>query len=135
MTVVVDASVAIRWSFRMDRSDRADTLMHSGEPLLAPDLILAEIAHVAWKFVVFEGRSAQLVAPLVHVAERAFDELVSSASLKDRALEIAIALKHPAYDCFYLALAEQRGCRMITADDRLVRRCAGSSFGPLVAVL
>ena len=135
MTIVVDASVAVRWSFRMDRSDRADTLMNSGEPLIAPDLVLVEIANAAWKFVTFEGRQAELVAPLIRVAHKAFDELVPAAALKDRAFEIALALKHPVYDCFYLALAEQRGCQMITADDRLARRCAGSPYGPLVTVL
>ena len=38
---------------------------------------------------------------------KAFEELVPTSLLKDRALAIAIELRHP-YGCFYLALAERR---------------------------
>jgi predicted nucleic acid-binding protein len=50
-------------------------------------------------------------------------------------LAIAIELRHPAYDCFYLALAEQRDCQMITADERLLARCAGSLFAKRIRPL
>ena len=135
MTVVVDASVAIRWSVRMDRSDRADELMISGETLIAPDLIIAEITNVVWKLITFEHRDAALTSFAVHEAEKAFDELIPSSELKDSALEIALALEHPAYDCFYLALAEQRRCKLVTADQRLHRRCAETSFAKIVTLL
>jgi predicted nucleic acid-binding protein len=55
--------------------------------------------------------------------------------LKDRALAIAIELRHSAYDCFYLALAEQRTSSLVTADDRLIRRCADTPFEKLVQSL
>jgi predicted nucleic acid-binding protein len=42
------------------------------------------------------------------------------AELAARATEIAIALKHPIYDCFYLALAERERAPLISADKRLV---------------
>jgi predicted nucleic acid-binding protein len=135
MTVVIDASVAVRWSFRMDGSDRADELMHSGETLIAPDFIIAEITNAAWKLVSFDSRPAAPAMASVAAAEKAFDELVPAVGLKDRALEIALALKHPAYDCFYIALAEQRGCRMVTADERLLRRCAATPFAAFVTAL
>jgi predicted nucleic acid-binding protein len=55
--------------------------------------------------------------------------------LKDRALAIAIELRHPAYDCFYLALAERNTSPLVTADDRLIRRCADTPFEKLVQSL
>jgi predicted nucleic acid-binding protein len=64
-----------------------------------------------------------------------FEEFIPSHDLKDRALAVALELRHPAYDCFYVALAEQRGCQLVTADDRLIRRCAGTSFEQLVRAL
>jgi len=54
----------------------------------------------------------------------AFDELVPLAGLSRRAAAIALALDHPVYDCFYLALAEARDAPMVTADRRLLRRVA-----------
>jgi len=131
MTAVVDASVAIRWSIWMDRSDLADALMSSGEPLIAPDLIIAEITNTVWKLITFDGRAADVTSSAVREAEKAFDELVPASELKDRALEIALALKHPAYDCFYLALAELRDCRLVTSDERLQKRCFKTSFARL----
>ena len=49
-----------------------------------------------------------------------FDELVPSEALHTRALELAIDLRHPIYDCFYLALAEREAAALVTADTRLL---------------
>ena len=135
MTVVVDASVAVRWCFPLDRSDRADDVLRSGERLIAPDLILAEITNAAWKVVTFGAGAADVTLAMMRTIERTFDELVPSAGLKDLALEMAIALRHPAYDCFYLALAQARGIQLVTADDRLLRHCAGTPMSVLVKPL
>lgn len=135
MTLVVDASVALRWLFPLSHDHRADDLIRSDRPLIAPDLVLAEITNAAWKFVRFEGHNSETVSSIVAEAANGFDELISSLVLKDRALSIAIELRHPAYDCFYLALAEQRDCQMVTADDKLVARCAGTPFAKRVRPL
>jgi predicted nucleic acid-binding protein len=45
-----------------------------------------------------------------------------TASLAPRALELALNLDHPVYDCFYLALAEAETAQMVTADRHLERR-------------
>jgi predicted nucleic acid-binding protein len=48
------------------------------------------------------------------------DLLVPDEELRLRALEIALNLKHPIYDCFYLALAEREGAALISADRKLI---------------
>jgi predicted nucleic acid-binding protein len=98
---------------------------------IAPDLIIAEITNAAWKFVIFDGVAAAAATSAIREVAKAFEELVPTSALKDRALAIAIALRHPAYDCFYLALAERSATSLITADDRLIRRCSGSPFARL----
>jgi predicted nucleic acid-binding protein len=135
MTVVVDASVAARWFLTLDRSDAATALLRSGERLIAPDLVVVEATNTAWKARTFGGVSLETVIDFVEKSARLFHELVPAADLKDRALEIALALKHPAYDCFYLALAQQRDCKLVTADERLQRRCTGTPFARLVTIL
>jgi hypothetical protein len=50
-------------------------------------------------------------------------QVVESITLVTDALALSLRLKHPAYDCFYLALARQAGCPLVTADKRLVERC------------
>jgi predicted nucleic acid-binding protein len=42
--------------------------------------------------------------------------------LLERAMRLAIALEHPAYDCMYLALAGAQGCDFVTADGVLSRK-------------
>ena len=48
------------------------------------------------------------------------------------ALAIAIELRHPVYQCFYLALAERNTSPLVTADEQLIRRCADTPFEKLV---
>ena len=135
MTLVVDASVAVPWLFKLDASAQADALLQSGERLIAPDLIFAEISNAAWKAVTFGQTPRDGARGAVLEAARLFDEIVPSVELKDRALEIALQLRHPAYDCFYLALADQRRCQLVTADDRLIARCARTPLAHLVRPL
>lgn len=135
MTLVIDASVAVRWLFKLDGGDRAEALFTSGQRLIAPDLVLAEVTNAAWKFIQFENQPAEPVMAILGEAEKAFEELVPSSVLAERALDIALRLRHAAYDCFYLALAESRATHVVTADERLLRRCASTPFANLVRPL
>lgn len=49
MTLVVDASVAFKWFVMEDGADPALRLLAGGEPMVAPDLILAEVCNAAWQ--------------------------------------------------------------------------------------
>jgi predicted nucleic acid-binding protein len=105
MTIVVDASVALRWCFPLNGSDRAEGLLRSDDHLIAPDLVIAEITNAAWKFVIFEKMRAESAIIAVREVVKAFEELVPTTVLKNRALAIAIELRHLAYDCFYARAA------------------------------
>ncbi len=49
MRIVVDASVAVKWFVLEANSEHARRLLDSDATLVAPDLIVAEIATVMWK--------------------------------------------------------------------------------------
>src|ERR1044072_5688130 len=135
MTLVVDASVAARWFLTGEKCDESAALLRSGERLIAPDLVIVEASNAAWKARTFSGIPLETVTDVVEKSARLFHELVPAADLKDKALEIALALRHPAYDCFYLALAEQRECKLVTADERLLARARGTRSAKLVKSL
>ena len=120
MNLIVDASVAIKWGIEEAGSPAAHALL-SRPGLIAPDLVIAEIANTLWK----KEQRGELTAahrPVAFAAStRSFDEFTPCGPLATRALELAAALRHPAYDCFYLALAEARGGTFVTADARLLR--------------
>ena len=120
MTVVVDASVALKWFVKELRSDLAIDLLNSAESLVAPDLVVAEVCNAAWKSLRRrEIDPAQLDRIASDVVE-AFQRLVPLDRLIERAVSLARELDHPVYDCLYLALAEAEGALLITADRRLV---------------
>ena len=124
MTIVVGASVALRWCFQLNGSDQAEELLRSDDRLIVPDLVIAEMTNAAWKFVIFDRMTAEFARSAGREVVKAFEELVPTSVLKDRALAIVIELRHPAYDCFYLALAERSSSLLVTADDPCCRKCA-----------
>ncbi|MGO8842841.1 MAG: type II toxin-antitoxin system VapC family toxin [Methyloceanibacter sp.] len=65
------------------------------------------------------NEEALLAARLLQSAEI---ELTPTRSFMEPATRIAIELDHPAYDCIYLALAAERDCPFVTADERLLRK-------------
>jgi predicted nucleic acid-binding protein len=67
--------------------------------------------------------------------ELLFDRVVPSVQLHREALSLAIALNHPAYDCFYLALAIAEDDVLITADRRFHAACAASAYTAHVQLL
>ena len=89
-------------------------------------MLISECANILWKKVQrkeLHKNEALLAARLLQGAEI---ELVPTRSLLEATAQLAIDLAHPAYDCVYLALAMERGCRLVTADDRLLRKVAES---------
>jgi predicted nucleic acid-binding protein len=124
LSVVVDASVAIKWIVAEEGHPEALRLSER-QPLIAPDWVLAESANVLWKKVrqgQLEGAQARLGLDFIRSA---YAELVPSSELLDRALAIALEADHPVYDCLYVACSEQRDAELVTADTRLAGRFAG----------
>jgi predicted nucleic acid-binding protein len=119
VTVVVDASVAAKWVLDEQGSDRANTL-RSESDLIAPTLIVAELGNALWKATVLLGFSQTDALSAIRIVLVPFNRIIPLEQLRQRALELAIELKHPIYDCFYLALAERERAPLITADKRLL---------------
>jgi predicted nucleic acid-binding protein len=129
--LVLDASVAVKWFIEEPGTAAALALLSQDEALIAPDLLVVEVANAAWRHLM---RGDLQHAQLAHVPEavpRMFAELWPTVWLASRAFEIAAELRHPVYDCFYLALAESEEATLVTADRRLVSRLAGSRWEAL----
>ena len=57
-----------------------------------------------------------------------------ASDFAERALEIALELNHPVYDCLYLACAEGGGT-LITADKKFHESVTGTVFETVVKYL
>jgi len=135
VTLVVDASVACKWFIAEANTADAEALLVGGSLLLAPDLIVPEVCNVACLKLRRGEIASDQAAAMVDGLPDLFDELVPSVQLAGRAFAIASTLAHPAYDCFYLALAELRGMRLVTADRRLLGRLARTPWARLLVDL
>ncbi len=75
-------------------------------------------------------------APLVIDAVRAvITETRPTAGYAERAVVIALALGHPAYDEIWLARAEASAAILVIADSRLARKISDTPLALLVAAL
>lgn len=131
MTHVVDASVAAKWFIDERDTPEAELLLARSEPLIAPELGVVEVANAMWKHILRGETSAQQASVMVGSLSRFFADLFALGPLAGRAVAIAGALRHPVYDCFYLALAEAEGATLVTADQRLLAAVQGTGWAAL----
>ena len=123
--IVVDASVAVRWIAKEDGWELAATLLDSDE-MHAPDLILIEAGSaVARKVAAGLLTRAQAEEGLELVEER-LTLHAATRVLVSRAVDLGLQLKHPIYDCVYIALAEELGANVATQDAALAKHIAQS---------
>ena len=120
--IVVDASVD------EPDCDAARSLIGARADFIAPDLILAEFTNVAWKRLSRREISEEQATAMVDHLPNVLFDIVPCLTLRQRALSIAVALDHPPYDGFYLALAMDRGLKLVTADNRLLDRVRGTPW-------
>ncbi len=124
MTVVVDASVALKWVLDEPGQAAADALIDL--ELAAPSLWLVEAANALWR------RSQRGEISGLEAEERLaelFNAPVTAVAIEEdlpAALRLAQALGHPVYDCLYLALALRENTHVVTADARFHAAVQGS---------
>jgi len=133
--LVVDTSVAIKWLVEEDLHEEARHLLAGDDLFFAPDFLAIEMANVAWKKVQRREIDAAQAREIALSHQDGEPTLVPSTPLIERAIQIALALGHPVYDCLYLACAESVEGKLITADERLCRAVEGSAYGALVQPL
>ena len=134
-SVIVDASVAAKLYFTEDLSNEAEAALRLAGQLIAPDLLFIEMASVAAKRVRRGTSPMDVAARAVSLVRDLLDEVVPIAELNQRAFELSAEHGVSAYDGAYLALAEARGLRVLTADFRLVRRAEAHGLSHLIEAL
>jgi predicted nucleic acid-binding protein len=133
-TTVIDASVAVKWVLRETGSDAADALLDDHD-LIAPALWLVESGNALWR----RARIGEITAD---EAKARLSELrnapVVSLAIEphvEQALDLAVELGRPVYDCLYLTVALRHRTQMVTADRRFAAAMNGSHFSGIVRLL
>ena len=133
--LVLDASVAAKCFFSEDGSDEARALVFSGVRLSAPDLIFAEIASIAAKYVQWGLIPSALGHDAVAGLVELLDETKPLSMLAPRAFDLAAVHGMSAYDGCYLALAEAKQARVVTADAKFLSRAGDAGLASFILPL
>jgi len=136
---VVDASVLVKWFLHQQEADRDRALalreLHiSGRStIFIPQLALLEILNAvrfAPKAKEEDGEMALETLHDLHLETKPLE-----VDLLRKANAIAWAYKITIYDALYVALAEQVGYPLITADEVMVKKLKGHSIVVLLREL
>ncbi|HTV69517.1 MAG TPA: type II toxin-antitoxin system VapC family toxin [Rhizobiaceae bacterium] len=123
--IVVDSSVVAKWLIPEGDSPQALKL-RARHKFVVPDILFAEIANILWKQVARGALGPADVEDALAALQHFKPRILPSQSLLADACRLALALNHPAYDCFYLLAAARLGTVLVTADERLLRKLAAN---------
>jgi predicted nucleic acid-binding protein len=125
MKRVLDSSVGFKWVVAETDTDKAlqlrDDFRNAVLELIAPNVFPVEVAHALTRAERQKRITPAEGAIFLMDVLNTLPQLFPSLPLLPRAYEISSQMRIGVYDCLYVALAEQEGCELITADDRLVR--------------
>ncbi|MEW6123603.1 MAG: type II toxin-antitoxin system VapC family toxin [Pseudomonadota bacterium] len=127
-SLIVDASVAVKWFVDEEDTDRATLLLERAERICAPRIILGEVANAIWKTVRRGDMSQELGAEAVADLPRFVTLLFDTDHFMADALRIACALDHPIYDCLYVESARRLKLPLVTADARMARKFSAGPY-------
>ncbi|HUX86736.1 MAG TPA: type II toxin-antitoxin system VapC family toxin [Chloroflexota bacterium] len=134
--ICIDASVAAKWLFAEEHSERARALYRrasiAAERMIAPPLLPIEVTNIVRQRMRSAKPPDQGLLSLNEAREalallESFPiEISAPNQLCRQAFEIAVAHGLPAvYDAQYIALAELLDCALWTADQNLVNAVKG----------
>jgi len=134
-TLVIDASVALKWLVLEEMSDLANELSAVTENLVAPRLIATEVANALARKTMQGVLTREDAARHFHSLPKYLTNLIEVEDLIGPALANACTLRHPIYDLIYLETARRVDARLVTADRRFATKLAGTELARHVMLL
>jgi predicted nucleic acid-binding protein len=133
--LVIDANIAAKWYLPETDSEIAEMLFTDGFERHAPIFLTTEFANIFWKHSVAGRTSMDTWRAANSQLKKAIPFWHADEQLHDQALGLAIAHKHPIFDCIYLALAIQIDGSVVTADKQFCTQFERTEYGPRVIAL
>ena len=123
MIVVVEPGVAIKWFVEEPLRPQARSLLVDGHELIAPDILIAGVAELAWKKAASGEIAPDQAAPIVRsIGLPSFiSAFVESTRLRNRALALALQCGRPVHECFYAACAEAASATLVSSDETFLQ--------------
>jgi predicted nucleic acid-binding protein len=129
---VFDASVLVKSVLGEPGREQATAAYVSADRVHAPDLLQVECANAFWKRHVRGDITLAEALTRLETSRRFDIEYHDSVDLLPVALRIAADLRHPVYDCLYIALAIAEDADLVTADARMRETAEAAGLGERV---
>jgi predicted nucleic acid-binding protein len=123
MNLVLDASAAVELVLGRPQASNIMREVQAAERILVPELFVFEVTNFFWKLNKFQNLQPKLCQEALKSAVNLPDEFVPGLLLHEYSLTLALSLKKPAYDLFYLATAKLMDASLITLDKNLNEIC------------
>jgi predicted nucleic acid-binding protein len=108
------------FAVRDANSELADAVFETDPVWVAPLLWRSELRSTLAKYMQHAGMTMEAALLALHSAEEAIGGREYSVS-SERILELAVQSGCTAYDCEYVALAQDLGVPLVTADKQMLR--------------
>ncbi len=126
--IVIDTNVVVKFFVQETGSLHAERLLKAvlsaDIELVAPDFMLTELVNVLWLKVergeLDDEEAEEIIARLLVLAE--LIEIIPARTVLGSMFQTARRHGHSAYDAAFLALAESRGIRLVTADAKFYQK-------------
>jgi predicted nucleic acid-binding protein len=123
MIVVLDVSAAIEIILQKEKKELFNSVYKKGTWIIAPDLFVAEITNVLWKYhkakVITHEDCIQYVQDGIDLV----DDFIEARELWKESLSEGIKSNHSIYDMYYSVLARRNDAVLITNDGPLADIC------------
>ena len=123
MTAVLDVSAAIEILLQKEKKELFNATYEKASWVIAPDLYIAEISNVLWKYYKSGLISHMECMQYVEDGIELIDDYFSSKELWKEALGEGIKNTHSIYDMYYAVLARRNDATLITNDSKLSLIC------------
>ncbi|TNE50947.1 MAG: PIN domain-containing protein [Deltaproteobacteria bacterium] len=129
--MVVDANVFVFALLGVtEYRDEALSVLQTLEDIVVPDLVRAEILNACSKWVRVKGVPEQSALDTLVYTESLVTQVVPTDYLWEQALMLSFQANHGAMDCLYIALAQNKGMKLITYDDKLRKKFPAETLHP-----
>ena len=110
--------------------EEALSVLGKASEILVPDSFRAELANVVWQWIKVRGVPLDVGINILRDADSLVTQVISSASLWERALILSVTNNHAVYDTLFIALAERFNTKVVTYDAQLYKIFPGNVVTP-----
>lgn len=121
MTLVLDTSSAVEFILNRPNAPAIESYLYNANRVITPELYVAELANVLWKYVHFKQMSKVKASNFLELALELPDEIMPGKEFAAEAFSMACVSQHSAYDLFFILLARRNNATVLTLDTKLAK--------------